>query len=211
MDKNISSVRINLGCGTRTLKGFVNVDNSPSAFVEKVPGLKKLLYLLRIIDLQKLERKWPDDVVLSDSLKELKKYPNSSVEEIYSCHFLEHLPLQKAIALLEECRRVLSSEGKLRIIVPDLVFHARRYLDTVSLEGKESHDRFLFEVAGAYLVNSREGQNHYYAYDYWSLKDILLKIGFTKVDKWDFDEMETPDLYDFRHRLEESICIEASK
>jgi len=39
----------------------------------------------------------------------------------------------------------------------------------------------------------------------------LLKIGFTKVDKWDFDEMETPDLYDFRHRLEESICIEASK
>ena len=211
MNKTESTVRINLGCGTRILEGFVNIDNSPSVFVQRVPGLKNLLYLLRIIDEKKLERQWPKDVISNDAFKELKKYPSSSIEEIFSSHFLEHLPLQKAISLLKECKRVLSPEGKLRIVVPDLVFHSRRYLDAVNIEGKAAHDRFLFEVAGAYLFDDRKGQNHYYMYDYWTLRDLLLEIGFTKISKIDFNESLDPDFYKVRDRLEESLCIEASK
>ncbi|MEH2051637.1 class I SAM-dependent methyltransferase [Nostoc sp.] len=211
LDKTKSPLRINLGCGTTILEGFVNIDNSPSVFVQRIPGLKNLLYLLRIIDQKKFEREWPKDVIFNDALKELKKYPDSSVEEIFSSHFLEHLPLKKAILLLKQCKRVLSSKGKLRIVVPDLVFHAKYYLETVSSAEKVAHDRFLFEVAGAYLVDSRKGQNHYYIYDYWSLKDLLLEIGFTKVERLDFNKDINPDLYKIRDRLEESLCIEASK
>ncbi|MEH2312073.1 MAG: methyltransferase domain-containing protein [Nostoc sp.] len=211
MDKIKSPVRINLGCGTKILEGFINIDNSPSIFVQRIPGLKNFLYLLHIIDRQKLDRQWPQDVILTDAFKELKKYHDSSVEEIFSSHFLEHLPLKKAIYLLKECKRILSSEGKLRIVVPDLLFHAKHYLDTVGLAEKVAHDRFLFEVAGAYLVDSRKGQNHYYIYDYWSLRDLLLEIGFTKVDRLNFNKDINPDLYKVRDRLEESLCIEASK
>ncbi|MEH2402640.1 class I SAM-dependent methyltransferase [Nostoc sp.] len=211
MDKIKSPVRINLGCGTKILEGFINIDNSPSIFVQRIPGLKSLLYLLHIIDRQKLDRQWSQDVILTDAFKELKKYHDSSVEEIFSSHFLEHLPLKKAVYLLKECKRILSSEGKLRIVVPDLVFHAKYYLETVSLAEKVAHDRFLFEVAGAYLVDSRKGQNHYYIYDYWSLRDLLLEIGFTKVDRLNFNKDINPDLYKVQDRLEESLCIEASK
>ena len=46
--------------------------------------------------------------------------PFERAAAIYAEHFLEHLALDEALALLAECRRVLAPEGVLRISTPNL-------------------------------------------------------------------------------------------
>jgi len=46
-------------------------------------------------------------------------YLDGSFRFVYSEHFLEHLFLDEAMALLHEIRRVLAPDGTLRIVVPD--------------------------------------------------------------------------------------------
>jgi len=46
-------------------------------------------------------------------------FPDGSFAFIYSEHFLEHLYFDEALALLEECRRVLGPNGVVRTCVPD--------------------------------------------------------------------------------------------
>lgn len=46
-------------------------------------------------------------------------YPDGSFRFIYSEHFLEHLFLDEALALLHEAKRLLGPDGVLRVVVPD--------------------------------------------------------------------------------------------
>ena len=46
-------------------------------------------------------------------------YPTSSVDLIYSSHFLEHLTYEEGLRLLKDCRRVIKANGAMRLIVPD--------------------------------------------------------------------------------------------
>lgn len=206
-------IKLNIGCGTKIAEGFVNIDNSPSLKVQKIPGLKFLLYKMNTIKKHQYEREWPNSIVCSDALQYLKKWDEGSISKIYSSHFLEHLPYSKAISLLKECYRTLSQNGSFRLVVPDLVFHAKRYLETVETEQKKAHDQFLFTVAGAYLEGGRPGQNHCYMYDYWTLRDILEEIGFSKVVHCSFKSGLDPELceLDIDEHKEESLWIEAYK
>lgn len=54
-------------------------------------------------------------------------YPDGSVQGISCAHLLEHLPRPQAIALLRECRRVLVSDGVLRVATVDLASVIRGY------------------------------------------------------------------------------------
>ena len=46
-------------------------------------------------------------------------FPEASVDFVYSEHFLEHLFLNEALALMRECFRVLKPMGIMRTVVPD--------------------------------------------------------------------------------------------
>lgn len=46
-------------------------------------------------------------------------FPDGSVHFVYSEHFFEHLFFDEAVALLAECRRVLTRGGVVRTVVPD--------------------------------------------------------------------------------------------
>ena len=46
--------------------------------------------------------------------------PFSNVAAIYAEHFIEHLTLDDGLAFLKECRRVLASDGVLRLSTPNL-------------------------------------------------------------------------------------------
>ncbi len=58
-------------------------------------------------------------------------FPDSSFQVCYSSHVLEHLTRTEAKSLLDECFRVLSSQGIIRVVVPDLEGIARSYLHTL--------------------------------------------------------------------------------
>jgi ubiquinone/menaquinone biosynthesis C-methylase UbiE len=81
-------MKINMGCGKDTKKGYLNVD------VVDLPGVDKLVNL----------NNYP--------------YPfkSNSANEIYMNHVLAHL--DNPTAVLKECNRILKKGGKLIIIIP---------------------------------------------------------------------------------------------
>ncbi|MBS3119657.1 methyltransferase domain-containing protein [Candidatus Woesearchaeota archaeon] len=80
-------LKLNLGCGANIMEGWMNVDIKPGKGVDK------------IVDLDKA---WP--------------WKDSSVDEIYMKHTLEHLADQ--VKSLKEAKRVLRKGGKLTIRGP---------------------------------------------------------------------------------------------
>lgn len=91
VQKDIDSgvkIKINLGCGTGNKEGFYGLDFIDSPNVDIVANLNEPLDLI----------------------------PDNSVDEIWSCHVLEHI--DNTISLMEELYRIASPEAKITIIVP---------------------------------------------------------------------------------------------
>ena len=70
------------------------------------------------------------DVKQSDLLKRLP-YSDCTFDLVYSSHFLEHIPLAQVRTFLEECRRVLKTDGVLRLVLPDFENIAREYIRNI--------------------------------------------------------------------------------
>lgn len=93
------SRRLNLGCGKRRHPDWVNADLLPAAA----------------------------DVVRVDLRRRLP-FPDQRFDAVYASHVLEHLTPSEARRLLFEIRRVLSTNGVVRIVVPDLEGIVRLYI-----------------------------------------------------------------------------------
>lgn len=85
------ATRVHLGCGRNLLDGWANLD---------MDG--------------------PGGVVRFDLNRPLP-FPSGSVDHVFSEHFIEHVRLEQATALLTECARILRPGGVLRVSTPDLV------------------------------------------------------------------------------------------
>lgn len=85
-------MKLNLGCDTHRIEGYINID------------LKEELK--------------PDMVV---DVTEGLPFENDSIEEIRMEHFLEHPFYIQVEPLLRECWRVLRPEGELAVEVPDIL------------------------------------------------------------------------------------------
>jgi len=75
-------IRLHLGCGDQHMDGFINIDL----------------------------RDCGQDMVW-DLTKGIP-FPDNSVEEVYSCHFIEHLTDDESIDLFREIYRVLKPKGR---------------------------------------------------------------------------------------------------
>jgi predicted SAM-dependent methyltransferase len=72
---------------------------------------------------------------------DLSVFADSSFEQLYASHVLEHFDYQGQLQkTLTEWRRVLTPNGRLCVSVPDLDILARLFLDRTLLSGQ---DRFL--------------------------------------------------------------------
>src|ERR1022692_1747428 len=85
------SRHLHLGCGTKYLPGFLNIDGN----------------LFNKIDL------WLD-------VRNGLPFRSNSVDSIYSTHMFEHFYPDELKPLLRECARVLKNDGGIRLIVPNL-------------------------------------------------------------------------------------------
>ena len=113
-------MKLNIGCGSRYLHGWENLDFRPVS-----PEVKPW----------DLRRRLP--------------YPDGSVDLVYSSHLLEHLSPEQAAALLKDALRVLKPGGVVRMVVPDLETLARGYLEALrEVRGRRSEDRGEPEVRG---------------------------------------------------------------
>jgi predicted SAM-dependent methyltransferase len=211
-------LRINLGSGLNTARGWVNVDKSFGPWLTRHPFIKRGLRRMTLLSEDQFEARWPAEVLHLNVTKGLP-WPDGSVEAIYSSHMLEHLDQAKAQQLLQECHRVLTTGGIIRIVVPDLLRIAMSYMRDKERGHAVAANQFLNEL---YLTPEFKGSRlhavamrklhapHRWMYDYESMAELLLSLGFTDIVREEYREGTCPDLGSLETRPD-SLFVEARK
>lgn len=99
------SLKLHLGCGTKHIPGFVNID---------------IRYLPKV-----------DEV---NNIKFLRNYKNNTVDIIYACHVLEHFSRWDYENVLRRWYDILKPDGVLRIAVPNFKAICSYYQQTNNLQ-----------------------------------------------------------------------------
>src|ERR1044071_1839828 len=200
---------INLGCGLSIAPGWINVDNSPNAKLSKYPRLRWALWKLGILSDRHYKVKWADSIKIHN-LKKRLPYLDSSIDYVYTCHFLEHLALVDAQRFIREVFRILKPRGIVRIVVPDLALGARQYLAALEADPQDAKAAQDFLN---WLQLNRTGVRdpHLWMYDAPSLTAMLYGAGFTNVTVCQFKQGRVPDCETLDNRPEDSIHLEAEK
>lgn len=174
---------VNLGCGYQPLKGWVNVDIAR--------GYADVVWDLR--------RRLP--------------FKDESCAAVFSEHVIEHLTREDGEHLLRECYRILQPGGVLRISTPD----AGRYLRSYA-----GDQEFLYHPAFQFPIDTpldrinqmmREGGQHFWVYDFQSLRFVVERIGFALVEEMSFDRTNCQEFNgaDSPDREFESLYVEATR
>ena len=185
---------INLGSGSSYVNDFINIDFF---------GNKMIDY--------------------SMDLRFPFKIETNSIDGIFSEHTFEHLSHLEVDNALSECYRILKSEAKIRIIVPDLSILIERYCSNDDEWFQNWQDLVLKDPSRHYMkkyytkmfaVNfTASYYSHKSCWDFESLEKALSAHGFTNIIKWDYN-VGTPELLidsDSEDRKLVSIYIEGKK
>lgn len=169
-------LRLHLGCGATRLSGWTNVD-----FVGTGAD-------------------WFWD------LKFPLPFPVGSTEAIFHEHLLEHLPLEQAVRLTQDCWTLLKRGGVLRIGVPDFRKYSESYMgDGQFIEalrpGRPTRLLALAEVVYRY--------DHRSVWDGETLSKLLGELGFRDVRVRSFGESMIQPPPDSEHRRAETLYVES--
>jgi predicted SAM-dependent methyltransferase len=190
--------RLHLGAGRMYMKGWLNTDLSGNG-----------------LNFAKIDVTKPFPL------------PDSCIDFIYTEHMVEHLEYKFFVHMLSECRRVMRTEGVIRIVTPSLLFLIslmqepsipinRRYIDWAI----EKFSAFApTNFPGFVLNNFVRAWSHKFIYDPDTLSTTLRIAGFRDLVECKLGESEHPDLTGLEkvHRLPEgfleleSMIIEACK
>lgn len=200
------------GCGLCAPTQWLNFDASPTLRLQKLPVVGKYVPAGPF-------GKFPLNVAYGDIVKGLPISDNS-VELLYCSHVLEHLSLSEFRTALQNCHRVLRPNGIFRLVVPDLEFMARHYVNSTATEaalefmqetylGKKERQRSF----AAFLKEWLGGSHHLWMWDYKSLANELNQVGFTDIRRAFygnsgtalFDQVEDPE------RWEKALGIQCRK
>ncbi len=136
---------VNLGCGNRFHKEWINLDfKSSNSLVQEFDLHKKL------------------------------PFKDNSIDVIYSSHVLEHFSKHFAPIFLQECNRVLKPKGIIRVVVPNLEELMKNYIKFLqeakkgNKEAKEKYHWTMIEIFDQMVRNFSGGE----MYEYWKQKPM---------------------------------------
>jgi predicted SAM-dependent methyltransferase len=138
--------------------------------------------------------------------------PFDHVAAIYAEHFLEHLPLDRAVAFLREAHRVLAPGGWIRLSTPNLDW-------VVAAHYAPNHLAAAAGDAALGLNRGFHGWSHRFLWNRTLLGEVLEACGFTQVRwcRWGESEEETlrglerHETYDDTPELPHVLVVEARK
>lgn len=134
-DEYMSCLKLNLGCGSNYVDGWINIDYALGSRLAQNPVFAFLNRRLHLFNVS-----WDRRILIHDLRRSLP-FENDSIDVIYSSHTLEHLRREDGFRLLTECHRILKTGGIVRIVVPDFEEIATQYVNA-SLPAEE----FLVKV-----------------------------------------------------------------
>lgn len=184
MDEN--NIKLNLGCASRLLDGYVNIDQDDIDAVRKrYPNIE-----------------FPVDAHIFTFDVFNLPYKDATVSEIIADGFLEHLSFSDEKRIFEEISRVLKPGGKLNFSVPDFEAVVKLWLeaednwldfyrsDKESIEKQHwfgnysysTNNRWGYLTAMLYGSQHGEGQYHKNCYTPSKIHALLGKMGFAQID-----------------------------
>ena len=149
-------VKLNLGCGDKILKGYINIDTASSRLGNK-----------------------PD--VIAD-IRDLKNIKTSIADEILAVHVIEHFYHWEVSNLLEGWKRVLKTGGKIVLECPNLLYACKMLVDDpikAALPGKEGQMSMWPLYGDPSWKDSL--MCHKWAYTPQSLMLVLKNAGFKDI------------------------------
>lgn len=220
----MKELKLNLGCGIKCPDGWVNIDSSFGVYLSKKPLLSKILYVVVPKFLGVLPTtSWPKNTTWMDLTKPFK-FPENSVDYIYSSHTFEHFTYEESTFVLSECYKVLKPGGVLRIIVPDFESVVNKYFENKVTDPTVAARKFhvnsgFFEIP---VPNSffplikfyfQKKNNHAFMYDEEGLKFQIKNAGFIDMVRKGYNDSLIPEVVkvERKSRFENAICIEAIK
>ena len=218
-----AKLRLNLGCGHQRPNGWYNADCSLNALLQRIPVVGSVVgrmaggtnYYSHNVHYVDLASRW--------------RFGNDEVDVVYASHVLEHLSLPTASHFMREAHRVLHPGGVLRIVVPDLLVSAQKYLDE-SAKGTRSAGADFLAILNLHRENAYASSSHWlhraihalqgwphqhkYMYDMALLQDLVLAHGFRELCQCSYAQSAyLPEIADVENTAEgvPSIYLEALK
>lgn len=199
---------LNLGCGTHTSSGCINLDWSPQARLRRSRVGQWVAPVLLSGERLRAFREAKGAIVVHDLRKGIPA-ATGTIDAVYHSHVLEHLDREAVPSFLAEIRRVLKPGGIHRVVVPDFELACRKYLSHVELSvidptARERHDSVVagvieqmvrHEASGTSLQGParrrienlllgdarRRGETHRWMYDRVNLPLLLVRAQFHSV------------------------------
>src|SRR6266403_3096147 len=143
---------LNIGCGSRPLPGWINLDAARGDQIDIVWDLRRGL-----------------------------PFSNQSCAAIFGEHVIEHIPKEGAEFLLRECHRVLRPGGVVRLSTPDAGKFLRAYVNDKDFLNDPRFPDPADTPMDRVNMMMREFGQHLWVYDIESISLLLKKAGFSST------------------------------
>lgn len=200
--------KINLGSGPASAKGWINYDWGLLPIIGKY-RLSSIFIRLGLLT-KEYDWRWPKLELVN--IKNKLPDKDRSVDYIYCSNVLEHFEKSEALDILNDCRRVLKSNGLIRIVVPDLKKLMKSYKGSESFNreyfgfDKDLYVGFIGKIKRFFI------RGHEWMYDRESGINLLKASGFKKIKVCSFRRGECPNIniLDLEMHRSLGLYIEAS-
>ena len=216
---NIRPVCVQYGCGITAPSEWINFDASPRLRLERNPVTRLIIKIAIGI-------RFPENVRFGDVIRGLP-ISEASAEAVFCSHVLEHLAASDVELALRESFRILKPGGVFRLVVPDLQWRARRYLEELAGGNHQASDEFMrrcmlgratAERGWREVLRRAFGHSeHLWMFDQANLTKRLADVGFVDVRRCKFGDAHRPlfhsveDLGRFYDSGEEELALEGLK
>ena len=180
--KTSRNLYVQYGCQWCAPTEWLNFDASPTLKLERLPVVGRFV--------RKNDRMFPYNVEPGDIVRGLG-LPDGCAKGVYASHVLEHLTLQDAHIALKNTFRMMAPDGIFRLVVPDLQWRAREYLQMAAdgdvnaaakfmrktRLGRETNEHSLIEKLSR-LFGKRA---RHWMWDELAMREALLNTGFDRI------------------------------
>lgn len=185
-----SGLYFQYGCGLSAPDGWLKYDSSPTLRLQRLP-LVGPLFARNV--------RFPDAVQYGDVVAGLPPLADNSADGAYCSHVLEHLALEDLRGALRETLRVLKPNAVFRLVLPDIEYLAKTYLENDATDAalefmRTTHLGVEMRPHGikSFIVNWIGNSKHLWMWDFKALEAELSKVGFQDIRRAEFGDGADP-------------------